>query len=189
MKLRHLLLTPSDTIAYTGYMTFEIGIADKNDSSAIDMSLNEIIALVSHSKTTYQIKSMLFTIDNTVPGEFNADEALELAQVLNSKKMTLIGKIPGHDFGRFIPTCAYTVAVVSNESWMNYACHEVQYVPPLKGEFKEPLIEPQNANANKSLHCPADTNPAVLLSFQHKSTYPWSIHLQHQPPYTVKIVS
>ncbi len=186
MKLRHLLLTPSDTIAYHGYMTFEFGIGGSDDST--EMSLNELINLVAKTKTMYQIKSMLVTIDNTVPGLYDQNEVLELAQVLNSKKHTLIGKTPGHDFGRFIPTCTYTVAVVSNEPWMNYACNEIQYVPPMKGEFIEPYIESQNSNSHKVVHCPPNTNQAVLLAYQHKSTYPWSIHLQHQPPYTVKIL-
>ena len=188
MKLRHLLITPSDTVAYTGYMTFEFGICDRDDPSAVEMSLNEIVNLLHQARTNYQIKSMLVTIDNTVPGQYDSNEVLELAQVLVSKKHTLIGKIPGHDFGRFIPTCAYTVAVVSNEPWMNYACQEVQYIPPLKGAFVEPLIEAQNTPAHKSLHCPPETSPQVILAFQHKASYPWSVHLTHQPPYTVKIV-
>lgn len=186
MKIRHLLLAPSDTIAYNGYMTFEIGIGSSDDSS--DLSLNELVNLIHRARTDYQIKSMLVTIDNTVPGDYDANDVLELAQVLTSKKLVIIGKIPGHDYGRFIPTCAYTVAVVSNEPWMNYACQEVQYVPPLKGPFVEPLIETQNATSHKSLHCPPSTIPAVLLNFQHKALYPWSIHLQNQPPYTVRIV-
>lgn len=185
MKIRHLLLTPSDTIAYSGYMTFEIGIAGTDGT---DWSLNELINLIHRARTDYQIKSMLVTIDNTVPGDYDANEVLELAQVLVSKKHVLIGKIPGHDYGRFIPTCTYTVAVVSNEPWMNYACQEVQYVPPLKGPFVEPLIESQNSTSHKSLHCPPETSPQVILAYQHKSAYPWSIHLQNQPSYTVKII-
>lgn len=187
MKFRHILLTASDTTGFIGLPTIEIGLTADDDPNADELNLRETIDVLNEFLKRFNIKSPpLVTIDNSVPGDREVGDALELVEVLNSKKYVTIGKSPGHTFAPFIAKCAYKVATLTNEPWINYAVNEVQYTPTQREEWKEPLFEQHNFTCAKTLITQPNTIPLVLLNFINKSYFTWSIRTQHQPPFTMK---
>ena len=182
IQLRYIAVAPNDLLLYHGALTVEIVLGGTISASVLD-----VVKLVDQSVAEHKMKAPIIVIDGSVPDERDADDVLQVVQVMRKKNYTVIGKCSGTVMPRWFNDCSKTVAMITNDDWLGFSCDEVQYVPT----NNEPLSEPWLGAANQALKtiCLNVARPAAeLFSFLSAATFAWQVIIPPKHNYAVVIV-
>jgi len=182
MNVHHVALTQCETVGFHGSRCVEVVLG-----GGLQLSMLELSNMIADTIVENSLHKPIVVIDSRVVeiGKDTEAETASLVGVLRAQGFTVIGLINGNAYPLWVSMLSYVVAWITDDKWLGYQAHELQYQPAKGSKLSEPYIGPVNYGATKALVLDHQRNMADMVDYYAGAKFDWSVLSGQRIVYTV----